>query len=71
MPNVPMPDGEDIEIAGDRVRLGIRRCPDGSAVFAMTEGKEDALAYAICATPAAVMALIEFLLNQPVEGAKN
>ena len=68
MAMVPMPAGEDIEIGGDRITFGVRRCPDGSAVFAMTERTvPDAPAYALQVVPEAVMVLIEFLLNRPTE----
>lgn len=71
MGNVAMPAGEDIEITGDRIVLGVRRCADGSAVFAMTERTPQAVSYAILATPEAVMALVDFLVNRPAQGAPN
>ena len=55
---------------GEVVMLGVRRCPDGSVVFAMGPIAEDNTSYAMIVTPDNVMKLIDFIVNRPA-GAPN
>ena len=67
-----LPAGQDVELHGDFVTLGVRRCPDGAAVSAM--GRHDAPELPVLALvlrPEAVMALMRFLVNQEDIGAVN
>lgn len=65
MTDIPIPNGEDIQIEGVRVTLAVRRCSDGSAVFAMTDRDLHTMTYALLVTPANVMTLVDFMLNRP------
>ena len=67
-----LPAGQDIELRGDIVTLGVRRCPDGAAVIAM--GRHDAPELPVLAMvlrPETVMALMRFLVNQEDIGVVN
>ena len=70
MATIPMPPGEDVYLMGEVVTLGVRRCPDGSVVFAMGPIAEDNTSYAMIVTPDNVMKLIDFIVNRPA-GAPN
>lgn len=66
MPQIPMPDGDDIEMRGDQVVLGVRRCPDGSAVFVMTRLDPAEIAgLALLVDAQTAMAVADFLINRP------
>ena len=67
-----LPAGQDVELRGNFVTLGVRRCPDGSAVIAMARHDAPELpVLAMVLRPATVMELMRFLVNQEDIGVVN
>ena len=66
-----LPDGEDIELVGEVSTWGVRRCPDGRAVFAVSPHEAGTKTYAMVISAQNVMAIVGFLLNRPARGAMH
>ena len=65
-----LPAGQDVELRGDFITLGVRRCPDGAAVIAMARHDTPEL-LAMVLRPEIVMELMRFLVNQEDIGVVN
>lgn len=64
-----IPAGQDVELHGEVIVLGVRRCPDGRAVFAMSHKRDDTTSYALIVSAENTMRLLGFLANQPAGAA--